>query len=241
MSTFETSSIAPLVGGGLVERGLSRARVLSLAAALCLAGTAAHGAEPAVEPLPAAVGLRAGDWLVHGRIIGMVPTERTSRIEAIGGRIDTPAALLPDVDLSYFLTDHIAVSGQAGAIRTRPMIRDSLVGDIAIGSIWNAAVSGVVRYHFLPGARFNPYLGVGVSATTPVAVRPAPGISAFTVPSQTSPLLQAGFDHHLTGNWFANVMVKYVFVPPVAYEIAGVKVKTDLNMLVLGAGLGYRF
>lgn len=163
------------------------------------------------------------------------------RIEFIGGRVDTPAAVLPDLDVSYFLTDHLAVSGQAGAIRSRPVIRNSLVGDIAIGSIWNAVVSGVVRYHFLPNARFNPYLGVGASATTSIAVYPAKGIPAFTVKSQTSPLIQAGFDYHLTGNWFGNAMVKYVFVPPVSYEVAGVDVKADLNMLVVGAGIGYRF
>lgn len=229
----------------MLKIDLSRIALVVGLVAGSLGSAASCAAEPSgpatTESFSAAKGLKAGDWLVHGRIIGMIPTERTSRIAFIGGRVDTPAAVLPDLDVSYFLTDHLAVSGQAGAIRSRPVIRNSLVGDIAIGSIWNAVVSGVVRYHFLPNARFNPYLGVGASATTSIAVYPAKGIPAFTVKSQTSPLIQAGFDYHLTGNWFGNAMVKYVFVPPVSYEVAGVDVKADLNMLVVGAGIGYRF
>lgn len=186
-------------------------------------------------------GLRAGDWLVRGRLSGSIPTERRSQIDLIGGRIDTPAAILPDADLSYFLTDHVAVEVQAGAVRTRPSIRGSLVGDIAIGSIWNAAAMGMVQVHLLPGARLNPYLGVGLAATTPLAIEPARGIPDFKVKSQVSPVLQAGFDYHLTGNWFANAMVKYVFVPKQAYQLGGAKVEVDLNMLVVGAGIGYRF
>ena len=239
MSKFETSPIAALIGLCAVLPGSGHV----LAAEPHDHVTAAEPLDRAMaaEPSPAARGLKAVDWLVHGRIIGMIPTERTSRLAVIGGRIDTPYAVLPDLDVSYFLTDHLAVSGQAGAIRTRPVIRNSLAGDIAIGSIWNAAVSGVVRYHFLPDARFNPYLGVGASATTPIAIQPAKGVPSFKVAPQASPLLQAGFDIHLIGNWFGNAMVKYIFVPPAAYTIAGRAMKVDLNMLVVGAGIGYRF
>ncbi|GJD84736.1 OmpW/AlkL family protein [Methylobacterium haplocladii] len=186
-------------------------------------------------------GLQAGDWLVRGRLSGSIPTQRRSHIDLIGGKIDTPAAILPDFDVSYFLTDHVAIEGQAGAVRTRPAIRNSLVGDIAIGSIWNAAAMGIVQYHFLPIARLNPYLGVGVAATTPLAIEPARGIPDFKLKSQASPVLQAGFDYRITGNWFANAMVKYVFLPRSAYELGGVKVTAEMNMLIVGAGLGYRF
>ena len=226
MSKFETLLIAALVGLCAVPPG---------------SGSSYAAEPPGPAAAPTTVGLRAGDWLVHGRLVGMIPTERTSRIDPIGGRVDTPAAILPDFDLSYFLTDHVSVSGQAGPVRNRPVIRGSLVGDVAVGSIWNAVVSSVVRYHFLPDAAFNPHLGVGVSAMMPISVDPAPGIPTFKVASLICPVLQVGFDYHLTGNWFANAMVKYVFVPPQTYEIAGMKANVEMNLLIVGAGLGYRF
>jgi outer membrane protein len=188
-----------------------------------------------------AAGLQAGDWLVRGRLAGTIPMQRSSRIEFIGGQIDTPTAILPDFDVSYFLTDHIAVEAQAGAVRTRPVIRNSLLGDIAIGSIWSAAAMGTVQYHILPNARLNPYLGVGVAANTPLAIEPAAGIPDFKLKSQASFVIQAGLDYHLTGNWFANTTVKCVFLPRQSYAVAGVKVEAEMNMLIVGAGLGYRF
>ncbi|MGU3362808.1 OmpW/AlkL family protein [Methylobacterium sp. M6A4_1b] len=202
----------------------------------------ARPASAAEPPAPGDVaGLRAGDWLVRGRVSGSIPTERHSQIGLIGGRVDTPVAILPDADLSYFLTDHIAVEVQGGASRTRPSIRGTLVGDIKVGSIWNAAAMGMVQLHILPGARLNPYLGVGLAASTPLAILPAKGIPNFRLKSQVSPVLQAGFDYHLSGRWFANAMVKYVFVPRQSYGLGGVGVEVDLNMLIVGAGLGYRF
>ncbi|KQT78603.1 hypothetical protein ASG51_22130 [Methylobacterium sp. Leaf465] len=199
------------------------------------------GLARAVEPVGVDRGLRAGDWLVRGRIMGTIPTEQSTHIAVIGGQSKTPTALLPDGDVSYFLTDHIAIEGQAGPIRTRPKIRNSLVGDVAIGSVWNAAAMATLQYHLLPGARLNPYLGVGLAVTTPIAIDPARGIPDFTLGSLASPVLQAGFDYHLGGNWFGNVAVKYLFVPRQSYTIGGVRVAADLDMLMVGAGLGYRF
>lgn len=208
----------------------------------------AAAAEPPVqdemvmgESLDAVAGLRAGDWLVRGRLSGSIPTESRSHVDRIGGRIDTPAVVLPDCDVSYFITDHIAIEVQAGAVRTRPFIRASSVGDIAIGSIWNAAAMAMAQYHILPSTRFNPYLGFGLAATTPLAIAPATGIPNFQIKSQFSGVIQIGFDYHIFGKWFANAMVKYVFVPKQSYEFGDLKVEADLNTLIIGAGLGYRF
>lgn len=186
-------------------------------------------------------GLKAGDWLVRGGIIGAFPTLQRASIGMIGGRVDTPTALLPDGSVSYFLTDHFAIEGQVGAVLTRPKIRDSLIGDVAIGSIRNASAVGIVQYHFLPDAAVNPYVGVGVSATWPTAIKPAPGIPDFKVMSFTAPVLQAGLNVNLTGNWFANASLKYILAPRSHYDIGGLKVQVDMNMLIVGAGLGYRF
>jgi outer membrane protein len=228
------STLASSLGSVLVV-------VLASAAGAGLARAAEPPGSPAAEPVGVDRGLRAGDWLVRGRISGSVPTEQSSRITVIGGQSKTPTALLPDGDIAYFLTDHIAIEGQAGPIRTRPKIRNSRVGDIAIGSVWNAGAVATVQYHVLPGARLNPYFGVGVAVTTPIAIDPEQKIPNFTLESLVSPVLQAGLDYHLGGNWFGNVAVKYVFVPRQSYTIAGVRVSADLDMLIVGAGLGYRF
>lgn len=213
--------------------------VPALAGLLALAAGAARAGDPA-EPGGAA-GLRAGDWLVRGRLARTMPTAQRSRIDLIGGRIETPETLIPDAEIAYFLTDHVSVEIQAGASASRPAIRGSQVGDLAIGTVWTAAAMGLVQVHFLPQARFNPYLGLGVIATTPLSIAPAPGIPDFKLRTEIGTVLQVGFDYHLTGRWFANAVAKYVFMPKRTYGFGGVKAEVDLNVLIVGAGLGYRF
>ncbi len=56
--------------------------------------------------------------------------------------------------------------------------------------------------------------------------------------------VQAGLDYNISGHWFANLDVKQIFVNTNAHidtVLGGVKAKTTLDPLVVGAGVGYRF
>lgn len=196
--------------------------------------------DPAVTEA-AALGLRAGDWLVRARVAGLFPVDETSKLDPIGGRIKTPRMLLPDLQIAWFLTDHISIEGQGGVVRTRPAIRGSIIGDLEIGTIWSATAAASLQYHLLPRSRTNPYVGVGLSYSHPISTEPAEGISDFTVKSQTSTMLQAGVDHQFGNNWFGNAAVKYFFVPEQIYGGGGAKFTSNLNMVFVGAGIGYRF
>jgi outer membrane protein len=54
--------------------------------------------------------------------------------------------------------------------------------------------------------------------------------------------VQAGVDYHLTGNWFANVDFKKLWLGT-DYSISGTSVKghVDIDPIIVGAGIGYRF
>ena len=218
-------------------------RVLALAAALCLLGASApcQAAEPAADTAPAG-GLTAGSLLVRGRVIGSIPVGQYSRIEPIGGRVITPARALPDLDVTYFLSDHFAVAAQAGVVSTRTSIRGSFIGDLPIGSTWSFSMTGAVQFHFLPGNAFNPYLGAGAGYTHPIAYEPAkPFVTKMKADPQLGPMLQAGFDYHLVGNWYANMEIKKIFLPAQVSRIGAGSTTVRLDMLIIGAGVGYRF
>ncbi|WP_192843246.1 OmpW family protein [Aureimonas sp. AU12] len=194
-----------------------------------------------LAPPMATQGLKAGNWLVRGRIAGLMPVNETSTVGLIGGHINVPDMLLPDLQIAYFLTDHISIEGQAGIIRTRPRIVGSFIGDFDIGSIWSAAGAASVQYHFMPEARFNPYLGAGISYSRPVSIKPDEGITDFSVSAQTSIMIQAGADYQIAGNWFGNAVAKYLFVPEQTYESQSATFVSDSNMVFAGVGIGYRF
>ena len=218
-------------------------RVFPLVAALCLLGVSVpcQATEPAADTAPAG-GLTAGSLLVRGRVIGSIPVGQYSRVEPIGGRVITPARALPDLDVSYFLSDHFAVAGQIGVVSTPSSIRGSLIGNLPIGSTWSLSMTGAVQFHFLPGNAFNPYLGAGAAYTHPIAYEPAkPFITKMKADPQLGPMLQAGFDYHLVGNWYANMEIKKIFLPPQVSRIGAGSTTVRLDMLIVGAGIGYRF
>ena len=187
-------------------------------------------------------GLVAGSILVRGRATGLIPVNQHSQVDFVGGRVVTPIRILPDFDATYFLSDHFAVSGQAGIVATRSALQGSLVGNLPIGRTWSFAATGAIQFHLFPDAAFNPYVGAGAAYTHPLAYEPAkPFITAMKADPQVGPVIQAGFDYHLGGRWYANVEVKQIFLPTQVSHIGPVGARVKLDMLIVGAGLGYRF
>lgn len=144
--------------------------------------------------------------------------------------------------MTYFLSDHVAVAGQIGVVSTRTSIRGSFIGDLPIGSTWSLSMTGAVQFHFLPDNAFNPYLGAGAGYTRPIAYEPAkPLVTTMKTDPQLGPMLQAGFDYHLVGDWYANMEIKKIFLPPQVSRIGPGSATVRLDMLIVGAGIGYRF
>ena len=46
---------------------------------------------------------------------------------------------------------------------------------------------------------------------------------------------------NLGGNWFANACLKYIFVPRSRYDIASIKVQVEMDTLLIGSSIAYRF
>nr|WP_269456151.1 OmpW family outer membrane protein [Rhizobium quercicola] len=187
-------------------------------------------------------GLGAGDLLIRARISGVLPYDLHSHIDVMGGTVEVPTMVLPDMDISYFLTDHIAITGQAGALKARFKIRDSLYGDIDVGSIWTLPVALSFDYRLLPDARFNPYAGLGAVATWYKGAEPAsPLVKDFSVERQISPMIRLGMDVQMSEKWFANGEMRLVLPPTQVLTNSGVTARTDVKSLSLGFGVSYRF
>lgn len=220
-----------------------RRACLALAAGLCAFGLPAPGrADGPAAGAQGVGGLSAGSLLVRGRVIGLIPVNQHSRIDFVGGRVVTPARILPDLDATYFLSDHVALAGQVGVLATSTTLYGSLAGTLPIGRTWSFAATGTVQIHAFPDAAFNPYVGAGAAYTHPLAYEPArPFVTVMKADPQVGPVIQAGFDYHLGGRWYANAEIKQIFLPTQVFRIGPVGARAKLDMLIVGAGLGYRF
>lgn len=172
-----------------------------------------------------------------------------------GAYITTTNQVMPELNLRYFITDHISVG--LIATSTRHQVELYNVPDVNhslnVGTIWVLPPTLTFAWHFLPHKRFNPYVGLGANLDwfhngTGNLGRGSQLNAGFT----GGPSLNAGFDYQLVGNWFFNLDVKQMFVRMHAWAKGGlldqdygtgsqIKVHEGLDPTVVSAGIAYRF
>jgi outer membrane protein len=223
--------------------------------AACLTGAVFTGpafAQPMPEPTAAPVlvtdpdapvGKAAGTFMVRGRAIGVIPLTSSSSISVIGGSVGATAQAAPELDLSYFFTDNIALELIAATTRHNVYANGTALGMVDVGSVWVLPPTLTLQYHFMPKERFSPYVGAGVNGTIFYGASPAgPTVTSLSFSNNVGAAVQIGFDYNVTGHWFANFDVKQIFLNTTASINGGaIKASTALNPTVIGAGIGYRF
>jgi outer membrane protein len=222
-----------------MKQVLVAATVLS---AVAIAPAYAQGPWDLNQPL---VGKQAGTFMVRVRAIGVIPEDNSSSISVIGGHVSATSQAAPEVDFSYFLTDHFALELIAASTRHTISAQNTAVGSFDVGSAWILPPTLTLQYHFLPHSAFSPYVGVGATAAFWYATSPSnPPVTHFTVGNNVGVALQAGIDYNFSGHWFANFDIKQIFLNADAHiDALGTTVKAHdaLDPLVIGAGIGYRF
>ena len=197
-----------------------------------------------------------GDWLVRLRGIVVAPTEDASGItpDLTAGSVEVDNAIVPELDFTYFLTDNIAaelilatsphdISG-TGAIEGLGEIADTMVLPPTL----------TLQYHFMPDGAFSPYVGVGVNYTIFYSEDPKDslvgvlGETDVSLDDSVGVAFQAGVDIPINDRWFLNADVKYIQIDTEATLTSvneGVttvrEVEVDLDPIVAGVGVGFRF
>lgn len=180
----------------------------------------------------------ASRFQIRGRVIGVLPDE-SSTVNA-GGEIDIGNALVPQVDLSYFFTDHIAA--ELIAATAQHNISHNALGDL--GGAWVLPPTLTVQYHFDRSQAFSPYVGAGINYTVMYGEDAAKGngINDLDVGNGVGYAVQAGADYWFDTHWAVNIDVKKIWVSMDASVNNGaVTADIDLDPWVIGAGIAYRF
>ena len=211
---------------------------------LVLAGGEAHALSAAPSGLREQIAtsdetpFRKGDSLLRVRLAVVDPDESSS-VKPIGGHTHISTAVTPEIDYTYFLTDRMAVEFVLGIIRHKLKIKDTRLGDLDAGHSTAIAPTISLQYHYPVTANIIPYLGAGASYVYYIADNDDADVD-YT--DDISPLLQAGIDWRVTGDWFANLDVKKSFVTTVSTRPGSpLTTETDVDPWVFSAGIGYRF
>lgn len=173
---------------------------------------------------------------VRGRVLGVLPQE--DGLVNIGGDVKVSNSLAAEVDLTYFLTDHIATEIIAGT--THHDLEHT--SGAKLGETWLLPPTVTVQYHFTPHEKFSPYVGAGLNYSLFYDEKPAAGFIDLDIDNGIGYAAQAGFDYWLNENWGLNLDVKKLFLNVDASLNQGtVKADVDLDPWIVGVGVSYRF
>jgi outer membrane protein len=202
-------------------------------------------------------GFSAGDVVVRLAATGIMPLAASSHIDTIGGTVGVTSTPAPEADISYFLTDHIAVQLIATATRheisaNNTALSGLLGSKIDLASTYVLPPAVVAQYNFFPHAAFDPYVGVGVDFLFPFDTQEnklaLPGVGQVVqkvgLSNAVGPTFDIGLNYNISGPWFANIDYKQILdrVDARVHTVLGlVKANVDLDPAVLSAGIAYRF
>ena len=191
-------------------------------------------------------GYQAGDLMVHVSLIGVIPEDLNNAVR-VGNtvvpneHVSVSAGISPEVDASYFFTPNWSV--QVIAATSRHDVKVTGPVEAKVGSAWVLPPTVTLQYHLPVIDGIRPYAGVGLTVAFFYDQHAAAGITKFGgLSTGVGPALDAGFDVPISGNWFANVDVKQIFIVTGTHVDNGlIGAHTELDPTVVGAGVGYLF
>lgn len=183
----------------------------------------------------------AGDFMIRGRMIGILPDESSS-VTPIGGKANFSNEVVPEVDFSYFFTDNISAELILAAAKHDAKVTGSVAGaSVDVGSAWVVPPTLTLQYHLTSIEGIKPYVGAGVNYTMYLDEDPG-SQKSLKLDNDFGYALQAGVDVPVTEHWAWNFDVKKLYVNSNgSWNGGAIKANIDLDPWVVGTGIAYRF
>src|SRR5690606_20661325 len=150
------------------------ARILStvlIAGSAILSAFSAGAADlPPPAPAPAAPVLDDWNpWMIPVRALGITPDEssylKLNRLRTGRDKVSVSNSVVPELDITYFLTRNIAVELILGTTPHNIRAGGSIAGLGPVGRVWLLPPTLTLQYHVDLTDRIKPYVGAGVNYT----------------------------------------------------------------------------
>lgn len=178
-------------------------------------------------------------FMIRARAINVVPAEDS--YSTINGKIKVDNQVVPELDFSYFFSDHIAAELIAAVTPHELTAVGTALGDLDLGDVWLLPPTLTLQYHFNPYGDIRPYAGAGLGYIHYFNVDKA-GFNSIKYDDGISYVLQAGVDVGINEHWAVNLDVKKLYHEvDASINYGAVRGSVDLDPWIFGAGIAYRF
>ncbi|MBL8641416.1 MAG: OmpW family protein [Alphaproteobacteria bacterium] len=174
---------------------------------------------------------------IRGRMIAVL-ANGDGEVNGTSLKTGVDDAYVPEVDLTYFFTKNISAELIAATAKHTVSADAAKVGDT-----WILPPTLTVQYHFTPDNQFSPYVGAGLNYSWFYGEDSASPFTKMGVDGGLGYAVQAGFDYWINKNWGVNLDVKYIDLNVDVSVNNGAlhAYDVDLNPVIVGAGVSYRF
>ncbi len=221
-------------------------RKVNLWAGVAMAALLATGAQAGDD----FVGKEKGTFMVRARIIDVKPDESGNVLVAAddsdsGWDVKLTEDYVPEVDFTYFFTDHFAVEAILATTKHKARVYDG-TDMVDAGDVKLLPPVITAQWHFNPKGRISPYVGAGINYTIFYDVDNG-DLEDVTYDDNFGWALQAGVDIATSGPWFVNFDIKKLFLETTltadatGVGLAPVTSKVTIDPWIIGVGLGRKF
>ncbi|CAM2064507.1 OmpW family protein [Sulfidibacter corallicola] len=192
-----------------------------------------------------------GDFLVRGRLINVAPNDDSSDILTTGTHVTVDDAFVPEVDLTYFFNKNWGLEIIAATSPHDISTESGALGGADAGEVWVLPPTLTLQYHFGKDKAVDVYAGLGINYSLFYNYDISDdlkglGVSDIDFDSSFGLAGNLGVDFKLTEKWVFNLDLKYIDIATDAdleLEAGGIldTLDVDIDPLVVGIGVGYRF
>ncbi|MBE9548872.1 MAG: outer membrane beta-barrel protein [Proteobacteria bacterium] len=174
------------------------------------------------------------DWIVRAGFSVVAPDSNNHPI------VSVEDATSFTFTLGRMMTQHIELE----VLAAWPFEHDiKLVGGPKVGSTQHLPPTVSLNYHFMPEAKFDPYLGAGLNYTFfwDEKTQGALDGTRLSLGDSFGLALQAGVDFNLSNNWLINGSIRYIDLSTKA-KLDGLSIgHVNIDPIVYSLNIGKRF
>ena len=189
--------------------------------------------------------------MIRARLINVAPNDDSTQILDTGTEVAVDDAIVPEVDLTYMFHQNWGLEIIAATSPHDLSTENGALGAADAGEVWVLPPTLTLQYHTGFGQGFDFYCGLGVNYTLfynydVSADLEGLGVTDIDYDNSFGLAGNVGFDFQITDKWVFNVDLKYIDIATeadlkLADDTTLASVDVDINPLVIGIGVGYRF
>jgi len=180
----------------------------------------------------------SGTWIARAGV-GTVQPESKNLDLGAAGFIEVDDGTSLTLTLTYMFSQNWAFD----VLAAWPFSHDITLGGLEVASTDHLPPTFSVQYHFMPDAKFQPYVGAGLNYTTFFSTDTTGPLAGTKLDLDDSfgLALQVGADIEINEKWLVNVDFRYIDIETDA-RLDGAKLGTvAINPWVYALAVGYRF